>query len=292
MRDDKNIIPVTLAILLHAVIMATMVFAWDISGKNRPVMPLAVTATLVTEADMPTVTQLPDPEPVEQEPEPEPEPPQPDPDELERQRLEEAKRQADLQAEQERIRREQEAERERQQQAAEERRQREQAERERQAREAEERRQREEAEKERQRQEAEKRRLEEIERQRQENERKRREAEEAERQRRMQAELAEEERRLEAMQSGEMARYIYAIQQKIQRNWIQPPSAHAGIECVALVRQLPGGEVIDVRIESCNGDDAVRRSIAAAIRKASPLPQPANPSLFDRNLRIIVKPEQ
>ena len=97
---------------------------------------------------------------------------------------------------------------------------------------------------------------------------------------------------MEAMESGDLARYIFAIQQQIQRNWVQPPSAHAGIECVALVRQLPGGEVVGVQIDRCNGDDAVRRSIEAAIMKASPLPQPDNPAVFDRNLRITVKPEQ
>jgi colicin import membrane protein len=47
-----------------------------------------------------------------------------------------------------------------------------------------------------------------------------------------------------------------------------------------------------VTIERCNGDAAVQRSIEAAVYKASPLPEPDNPMLFDRNLRIIFKPEQ
>jgi colicin import membrane protein len=296
MRDDLNIIPVTLAILLHAVIAALMIFAIDFSSDERPATPLAINASLVALADIPTVVRSePEPvveEPLPPEPEPEPEPERPDPAELERerlaeqQRLEEQKRQQDareeqervrqiqLREEQERIRKEQEAERVRREKA--------EAERLR----------REEAEKEQQRQEAERKRREEVERQRLENERKRQEAEEAERRRRLDAELAEEARRLEAMQSGEMARYIFAIQQKIQRNWVRPPSAQPGIECVALVRQLPGGEVVGVTIDRCNGDAAVQRSIEAAIYKASPLPQPQNSALFDRNLRITVKPEQ
>jgi colicin import membrane protein len=59
-----------------------------------------------------------------------------------------------------------------------------------------------------------------------------------------------------------------------------------------LVNQLPGGAVGDVRIGRCNGDDAVRRSIEAAVRRADPLPLPSNPALFERNLRFTFKPEE
>ena len=94
-----------------------------------------------------------------------------------------------------------------------------------------------------------------------------------------------------AADSGEMARYQLALQQKITRNWVAPSSALPGLECVIDVRQLPGGEVISTTIGSCNGDEAVRRSIEAAVHKASPLPQPEDPNLFQRNLRIIFEPK-
>jgi colicin import membrane protein len=45
-------------------------------------------------------------------------------------------------------------------------------------------------------------------------------------------------------------------------------------------------------IEKCNGDEAVRRSILAAVKKASPLPEPVDPKLFDRTLRILFEPPQ
>ena len=290
-RNGYNIVPVLLAALLHILIFAAMVFALDI--PDRPAVPLAVKATLVTEAELQQATAaeppVVDPEP---EPEPEPEPPQPDPAEQQRIEAERLKRQQDLEREQERIRQQQIVEQQRLEQEAEERRQREQAERLRQQREAEERRQREEAEAERRRQEAEKKRLEDIERQRLENERKRREAEEAERRRQFEAELAAEQRLLDAMNSGELARYRFAIQQRIQQAWIRPASAMPGLKCVVEVRQVPGGQVVGVTIASCNGDDAVKRSIEAAVYKASPLPEPENPALFDRNLRITFEPEQ
>jgi colicin import membrane protein len=289
-QHTQNILPTVLAILLHAVIVAVLIFAVDFSRPERPAMPLAIHASLVTEdavAQAPVVSEpAPDPEP---EPEPEPEP---DPAEQQRLEAEARQRQEDLEREQQRIREEQETEQRRVDREAEERRQREEAERERQRQEALERERREEAEKERLREEAERKRQEDIERQRLENERKRQEAEEAERLRQFQQELADEERRQAAMSSGEMARYVYAIQQKIQQNWIRPASAVSGLECVVEVRQIPGGEVVGASIARCNGDAAVQRSIEAAVFKASPLPVPDNPMLFDRNLRIIFKPEQ
>jgi colicin import membrane protein len=41
---------------------------------------------------------------------------------------------------------------------------------------------------------------------------------------------------------------------------------------------------------SCNGDETVRQSIEAAVYRASPLPPPPDPALFERNLEIRFKP--
>ena len=58
------------------------------------------------------------------------------------------------------------------------------------------------------------------------------------------------------------------------------------------VTQVPGGEVVGVRVGECNGDDSVKASIEAAVLKASPLPEPPDPSLFERNLRLEFKPDE
>ena len=113
-------------------------------------------------------------------------------------------------------------------------------------------------------------------------ERKRREAEAAQRQ----EELEAEERRFAARNSAEMAAYQFAIAQKIRRNWAVPASAGPETRCTVRVVQLPGGDIVSVTIISCNGDAAVQRSVEAAIRKSSPLPQPSNPDLFERNLTL------
>jgi colicin import membrane protein len=265
-RDTHNIIPVSLALLLHVIIFGSMILAFDYA-RPTPFTPLAVKATLVQE-----VPQQPPPAPVV-EPEPEPEPvieePEPEPDNSEelRRLAEEEKRRQDALLEEKRLEELKRKERE---------------EAERKKREEEERKKREEEEKERQRQEAERKRQEDIKRQREENERLRREAEAAQRQ----AELDAEERRFAARNSAEMAAYQFAIAQKIRRNWAVPASAGPETQCSVRVTQLPGGEVVSVNIISCNGDAAVQRSVEAAIRRSSPLPEPSNPDLFDRNLTL------
>src|SRR5262245_9036835 len=102
--------------------------------------------------------------------------------------------------------------------------------------------------------------------------------------------LAEEERRSAAEDSGQLAEYIAQIQARIQRAWIRPPSAREGLRCIVNVTQVPGGEVVDVKIGECNGDDVVRQSIEAAVYRASPLPEPSDPTLFERDLRLEFKP--
>ena len=296
MSATNNIVPAFNASLLHAGLVASLLFAFEWRSPELPPTPLIIKGQVIAEGDIPEplpleeppppepepVVEEPEPvieepEPVVEEPEPEPEvPPEPvvDPEAEARAAAEEAKRQEDLRLERERIAREEEAERRRQAEA--------EAERKR----------REEAELERQRQEAERRRQEEIERQRLENERRREEEAAAERQRQLQHEIDAEQQRLDAMNAGALERYVFALRQKIERNWVRPPSAVQGTSCTVSVRQLPGGEVVGVTVESCNGDEAVRRSVEAAVFKASPLPQPEDPSLFDRNLRFLFEPTQ
>ena len=265
-RDSQNLIPVSMALLLHVIIFGSMIVAFDYA-RPTPFTPLAIKATLVEEMPeapppAPVVEPEPEPEPVIEEPEPEPD----NSEELRRQ-AEEEKRRQDALLEQKRL---------------EELKRKEEEERKRKEREEAERKKKEEEEKERQRQEAERKRQEDIERQRQENERLRRELEAEQRQ----AEVEAEERRFAARNSAEMAAYQFAIAQKVRRSWAVPASAGPETRCTVRVTQLPGGEVVSVNIISCNGDAAVQRSVEAAIRRASPLPEPSNPDLFDRNLTL------
>lgn len=120
------------------------------------------------------------------------------------------------------------------------------------------------------------------------------EAERREQQRRqaeLAAALAAEEELAAARSSGAMNRYITLIAQKVERNWVQPASAVAGVECEVSVQQLPNGEVISTRVTQCNGDEQVRASVERAVLAASPLPLPEDRLLFDRNLRFTFRPQ-
>jgi len=259
-RDIHNVIPVSLALLLHVLLFGSLIVVLDFGDRARPAIPLAIKGTLVTDNAIVI-------------------PPEPDTSEQDRLQAEEQKRLEDARIEEERLDRIEQQEQERKQADA-------RAEQKRIA-DAEKRRKDVEAEMERRRVQAERDREAEIERQRLENERLRAEAQAV-----RQAEMDAESRRLDAIQANAESAYIFAIQQKIGRKWVRPPTASAGLECIVNVRQLPGGEVVDVSLGSCNGDEAVRRSIEAAVYKASPLPAPADPSVFDRNLRLEFRPTE
>ncbi len=106
----------------------------------------------------------------------------------------------------------------------------------------------------------------------------------------LQRSIAAEERLEAARASGALSSWAQQIQARIQRAWIRPPSARSGLDCTLYVTQVPGGEVVTVRLGACNGDDAVKQSIVDAAYRASPLPAPPDPSLFERNLEVNFRP--
>ncbi len=259
-QNKDSIVPITLAVLMHVVLFGSLVVVLDFDRGADVITPLLINATLVTEnaVVIPPKVQ---------------EPPEPDTREQDRLAAEKLKRTDDARVERERLQKieRDKAEVERQRIADQQRRQRER-----------------EAEDERRRVAAEEKRQADIERQRAENERLRREADDAARQK----EIDDEAERVEAMTTSAKAAYMFAIQQKIARNWVRPPTAIQGLECVIIVRQLPGGEVVSASIGTCNGDEAVKRSIESAVHKASPLPGPQDPRVFDRDIRLTFRPEE
>ena len=50
--------------------------------------------------------------------------------------------------------------------------------------------------------------------------------------------------------------------------------------------------VTSAQVLTCNGDDAARQSIEAAVYRASPLPVAPDPALFDRNLVFNFRPQE
>ena len=113
-----------------------------------------------------------------------------------------------------------------------------------------------------------------------------------------QKQLADEQRHLEAeavrQAQGVVDQYTEIIKQKVTRNWLRPAASKKGLACKVLVRLIPGGEVVEVRIISSSGDASFDRSVEAAVLKASPLPLPPDPLLFERfrELKFLFSPEE
>jgi colicin import membrane protein len=251
---------VFLSVLLHAVLFGFLVFRWEWVEGQRDPEPLVIQATIV---DMRAMREQ----------------------EREREQLRELEIRRQQEAEQKRL----DAEREKRRQELAEQKRREQEriaaiQRERQV---------------------EEKHLEDLRKQREEAERRRREEQQQmanlEDQRKRDAEDAirgaNEQRVRRAQETAQRVtslrvQYEAAIQNDVTQNWLKPPSAATGLSCKVLVHQIPGGEVIDASIVSCNGDQQARGSIVQAVLRASPLPYRGFEDVFQRELVFAFRPDE
>jgi len=108
----------------------------------------------------------------------------------------------------------------------------------------------------------------------------------------LQRALEDEEAGEALARSGVVDEYRTLLIQTIERNWNRPGTARAGLQCTLNVTQATGGTVLDVKIGECNGDQAVRESVANAVYRSSPLPAPRDARAFERRLVIVFKPTE
>ncbi|MDT8281981.1 MAG: cell envelope integrity protein TolA [Gammaproteobacteria bacterium] len=112
----------------------------------------------------------------------------------------------------------------------------------------------------------------------------------------LEEERREEQARVQAARAARLQtqreQYAIDIAKKVENNWLRPAMTSAGQSCDVVVRQTMSGDVIDVQLQSCNADanDAFQRSVERAVRKASPLPLPPDPELFDQQILFKFKP--
>jgi len=273
-----------LSILLHSAIVAAAVYGWFTWKHSAPpVSTLAIEATVVDERTLKSPAPKPEPPPPEPAPEPAPEPepapveeqgpPKPDPAELERK-------------EAERLALEKQQKEEQEKKTAQELKERKDAERV-------------EAEK----QAAAKAAAEKAAEEKKAAEKKRAEgaaaAKKAAEEKARAAKLEDLRRSIEAEERGNAARnsdeamrWHAQIVARIQQKWIKPVSAPAGISCIVSVTQVPGGEVTDVRVNSCSiNDEAFRQSVEDAVYRATPLPLPPASVPFERKLELTFAPK-
>jgi colicin import membrane protein len=268
-RQPGRIRAVLLALLVHGAFFGLIVFG--VSWQNSPtppaevdlwrdIPPVVASRPAPTPAPEPPAPEPPKPEPPKPEP-PKPEPPKPEPAKVEPPKPDPA---------------------------------------------IAERREREKKEKERlERVEREKK--EKLERQKAEEAKKKREAEEAERKRKADEEKArqakakaEAEARAAAeavasRQQAEIARFTDGIRAKIRGRANVPDTVTGKPEVQVRITILPGGEVLDIRIERPSGNRIYDEAIIRAIRSASPLPvPPPNSELFPRfrDLKLNIEHER
>jgi len=101
--------------------------------------------------------------------------------------------------------------------------------------------------------------------------------------------IADEERAFQAGRQAEKSdEYQAAIQSFVTQNWLRPPTAKAGLRCTLRIVQIPGGEVISASIAGqCNGDEATKRSIIAAVERGGALPYRGFEDVFEREIDFI-----
>ncbi len=107
---------------------------------------------------------------------------------------------------------------------------------------------------------------------------------------------AEEQKAKEAMQAKQdnslIAQFSARIRAAIARQFNTvglPP----GLSCVLFIRMVPGGEVVEARIEKSSGNDVFDRRAEAAVYQASPLPVSEEQRVFEkmREIRLTFAPD-
>ncbi|MGY0798875.1 S41 family peptidase [Lysobacter sp. A286] len=92
--------------------------------------------------------------------------------------------------------------------------------------------------------------------------------------------------------ASRLERYARTLQAHVVDRWVYPESALAMDACKVHVRQLPGGEVIEIAFDpGCPVDPGFRQSIQTAIVKSSPLPYAGFEDVFSRNVTMNFKAE-
>lgn len=87
-----------------------------------------------------------------------------------------------------------------------------------------------------------------------------------------------------------LSEWAAILERHVTKYWIRPPSAAEDFECRVEVELLPDGTVVNVRVATSCGNPQLDRSVQDAVYRASPMPRPADPSVFERNLSIHFRP--
>jgi colicin import membrane protein len=121
-----------------------------------------------------------------------------------------------------------------------------------------------------------------------------------EQQAKIEREKEEQLRKLLAQQQAEQAAkgrldaYSRLVGDKIKRYIVLPPNIQGNPEAQFEVVQIPGGEILTVRLKRSSGNPAYDAAVERAIRKAQPLPPPPDAARFGevRELELKFRPKE
>jgi hypothetical protein len=88
-------------------------------------------------------------------------------------------------------------------------------------------------------------------------------------------------------------RYVGQVQARIERAWMRPRTeiGAPAFSCSARITQDRRGNVVSTEINDCNGTESWQQSLLSAIRSASPLPAPPDPSVYADTLLLHFRSE-
>ena len=84
------------------------------------------------------------------------------------------------------------------------------------------------------------------------------------------------------------AKYSRLIREKISEAWRFPPSARPDMRVEVRFQMVPTGEVVSVTIVKSSGNEALDRSVIAAVKRAQPLPVTKDARLFEQEFRSVI----
>lgn len=93
-----------------------------------------------------------------------------------------------------------------------------------------------------------------------------------------------------AANSKALAAWADKVRARVRSNIILPQDIKGNPEAIFDVVQLPTGEVISAKLRRSSGMRALDEAIERAILKASPLPKPDRPDLFQRAFELKYRP--
>ena len=98
----------------------------------------------------------------------------------------------------------------------------------------------------------------------------------------------------QAAAQGRLDAYSRLVGDKIKRYIVEPPNMQGKPEAVFDVVQIPGGEILSVKLKRSSGNPVYDAAVERAIRRAQPLPPPPDPARFSevRELELRFRPKE